>query len=156
MATHTKEQELIEIEQRFWDAMQSKDGGAAAQLTDDGSIIVGAQGVSKIDRKSMSKMTDEGKWELKEFSFNEKTRQVRFQDFRAAKGDQRPVRHRRKEQEGEQAPDLALQHEGRHEDDLHRVQQVEQERQVDKGLPDHEVEREVRDREGLEPAFEAF
>ena len=41
-------------------------------------IIVGAQGVSKIDRKSMAKMTDEGKWELKEFSFNEKTRQVRF------------------------------------------------------------------------------
>ena len=78
MATQTKEQELIEIEQRFWDAMQSKDGGAAAQLTDDGSIIVGAQGVSKIDRKSMAKMTDEGKWELKEFSFNEKTRQVRF------------------------------------------------------------------------------
>jgi uncharacterized protein (TIGR02246 family) len=78
MATQTKEEELIAIEQRFWDAMQSKDGGAAAQLTDDGSIIVGAQGVSKIDRKSMSKMTDEGKWELKEFSFNEKTRQVRF------------------------------------------------------------------------------
>lgn len=26
----------------------------------------------------MAKMTAEGKWELKEFSFNEKTRQVRF------------------------------------------------------------------------------
>ena len=29
MATQTKEQELIEIEQRFWDAMPSKDGGDA-------------------------------------------------------------------------------------------------------------------------------
>jgi uncharacterized protein (TIGR02246 family) len=77
-ATQTRERELIETEQRFWDAMQKKDGKAAAELTDDGSIIVGAQGVSKIDRKMMEKMTAEGKWELKQFSFNEKTRQVRF------------------------------------------------------------------------------
>ncbi|MBA2684777.1 MAG: nuclear transport factor 2 family protein [Gemmatimonadaceae bacterium] len=78
MTTQTKEQELIETEQAFWDAMKSKDGNAAQELTDDGSIIVGAQGVSAIDRKSMARMTAEGKWELKEFSFNEKTRQVRF------------------------------------------------------------------------------
>jgi uncharacterized protein (TIGR02246 family) len=78
MATQTKEQELIETEQHFWDAMKNKDGDAASRLTDDGSIVVGAQGVSKIDRKSMAKMTSEGKWELKEFSFDEKTRQVRF------------------------------------------------------------------------------
>jgi uncharacterized protein (TIGR02246 family) len=77
-ATQTKEQELIDTEQRFWDAMKNKDGKAAAELTDEGSIVVGAQGVSKIDRKSMEKMTAEGKWELKEFSFNAKTRQVRF------------------------------------------------------------------------------
>lgn len=78
METQTKEQEIIETEQRFWDAMQKKDGEAAARLTDDGCIIVGAQGVSAIDRKSMQKMTKEGKWELKQFSFNDKTRQVRF------------------------------------------------------------------------------
>ena len=78
MATQTKEQEIIDTEQDFWDAMQNKDGAAAARLTDDGCIIVGAQGVSAIDRTSMEKMTKEGKWELKQFSFNEKTRQVRF------------------------------------------------------------------------------
>lgn len=50
MATQTREQELVETEQHFWDAMQNKDGEAASELTDDGSIIVGAQGVSKIDR----------------------------------------------------------------------------------------------------------
>lgn len=77
-ATQTKEQELIETEQRFWSAMQKKDGKAAAELTDDASIIVGAQGVSKIDPKMMEKMMAEGKWELKQFSFDEKTRQVQF------------------------------------------------------------------------------
>jgi uncharacterized protein (TIGR02246 family) len=78
MATQTNEQELIDTEQHFWDAIQKKDAGGAAELTDDGCIIVGAQGVSAIDRKSMRKMTAEGKWELKQFSFNESTRQVRF------------------------------------------------------------------------------
>lgn len=76
--TQTREAELIETEQRFRDAMQKKDGKAAAELTDDGSIIVGAQGVSTIDRKSMEKMTKEGTWELQQFSFNDKTRQVRL------------------------------------------------------------------------------
>lgn len=78
MPTQTKEQELVETEQKFWDAMKNKDGEAAAELTDDGCIIVGAQGVSAIDRASMGKMTEGGKWELQQFTFNEKTRQLRF------------------------------------------------------------------------------
>ena len=78
MATQTREQEIVETEQQFWNAMQKKDGAAASRLTDDGCIIVGAQGVSAIDGASMGKMTKEGKWELKQFSFNDKTRQVRF------------------------------------------------------------------------------
>jgi uncharacterized protein (TIGR02246 family) len=78
METETKVQEIVETEQRFWDAMRNKDGETAARLTDDGCIIVGAQGVSAIDRQSMQKMTKEGKWELKRFSFNDETRRVRF------------------------------------------------------------------------------
>jgi uncharacterized protein (TIGR02246 family) len=78
MGTQTNEQELLDTEQRFWEAMQQKDGNRAAELTDDGCIIVGAQGVSAIDRTSMRKMTAEGQWELKRFSFNEKSRRVRF------------------------------------------------------------------------------
>lgn len=78
MATRTNEQELIDLEQRFWGTMREKDGNTAAELTDDGCIIVGSQGVAAIDRNSMRKMMADGKWELKQFSFNEKTRQVRF------------------------------------------------------------------------------
>lgn len=78
MATKTREQEVIDAERRFWDAMQTKDGGAAERMTDDGCIVVGAQGVSSIDPKAMGKMTSEGKWELTQYAFDEKTRQVRF------------------------------------------------------------------------------
>ena len=57
MTTQTREQELLEVESRFWDAMKDKDAQAAAQMTDDVCIIVGAQGVSSIDARSMAKMT---------------------------------------------------------------------------------------------------
>ncbi|MEP6618127.1 MAG: nuclear transport factor 2 family protein [bacterium] len=80
MATSTQQSasELVDVEQRFWDAMKDKDADAALHLTDDGCIVVGAQGVSAIDAKMMAKMTKEGTWELREFSFDEKTRQVRY------------------------------------------------------------------------------
>ena len=77
-ATQKREIEIVDVEQRFWTAMQKKDGKAAAELTDDGSIVVGATGVSVIEPEAMGKMTVEGKWELQQFSFDEKTRQIRF------------------------------------------------------------------------------
>ena len=69
---------VLEIERRFWNAMKDKDGQAAAKMTDDGCIVVGAQGVSAIDRKTMGKLTEEGEWELKQYAFDEKNAQVRF------------------------------------------------------------------------------
>ncbi len=74
----TNDQQLAEVENKFWRAMQEKDAQSAEQLTDNGCIVVGAQGVSAIDAKSMGKMTAEGKWELKEYVFDEKSRQIRF------------------------------------------------------------------------------
>lgn len=77
-STDGRADELVDVERRFWNAMQGKDAAAASELTDDGCVIVGAQGVSAIDAKTMGKLTREGSWELEEFSFDEKTRQVRF------------------------------------------------------------------------------
>jgi hypothetical protein len=72
------ERDLLQLERRFWDAMKEKDGQSAARMTDDGCIIVGAQGVSAIDRPTMEKLTVEGNWELKQYSFDEENAQVRF------------------------------------------------------------------------------
>lgn len=71
-------QELLQQERMFWNAMKEKDAGAAARMTDDSCIVVGAQGVSAIDRQSMAKMTEEGEWELEQYTFDDKTAQVRF------------------------------------------------------------------------------
>jgi uncharacterized protein (TIGR02246 family) len=73
-----KEQELLDVEKRFWDAMKRKDAHAAEQMTDDDCIIVGAQGVSQIDRKTMAKLTTEGQWELEQYTFDSTTSRVRF------------------------------------------------------------------------------
>jgi len=63
--------EILDAEQRFWGAMKTKDARVAEQMTDDGCIVVGAQGVSRIDAKTMGKLTTEGKWELEQFAFDD-------------------------------------------------------------------------------------
>jgi uncharacterized protein (TIGR02246 family) len=77
-STDGRSEELMDVERRFWNAMQAKDAAAASDLTDDGCVIVGAQGVSAIDAKTMAKLTREGTWELEEYSFDDQSRQVRF------------------------------------------------------------------------------
>ncbi|MEP6732733.1 MAG: nuclear transport factor 2 family protein [bacterium] len=76
--TASQKKELVDIERKFWDAMKTKDAQSAGRLTDDGCIVVGAQGVSAIDSKMMAKMTSEGTWDLKQYSFDEKNMQVKF------------------------------------------------------------------------------
>jgi len=78
MNSPAKTNELLKLEHRFWNAMQKKDARVAEQMTDDGCIVVGAQGVSAIDAKTMGKLTTEGKWELGEYSFDENNTQVRM------------------------------------------------------------------------------
>jgi ketosteroid isomerase-like protein len=70
--------ELLEHERRFWDAMRDKDGEAASEMTADNCIVVGAQGVSAIDPKTMARLTKEGEWELERYTFDESTAQVQF------------------------------------------------------------------------------
>ena len=76
--TNALEQELMDVERRFWNAMQEKDAATASRLTDDQCVIVGAQGVSAIDANTMAKLTSEGQWELKQYSLDEQSRQIRF------------------------------------------------------------------------------
>jgi hypothetical protein len=75
-----KAQELFDVERRFWDAMKAKDARVAEQMTDDNCIVVGAQGVSEIDGKTMARLTKEGQWDLQQYSFDQTNAHVRFID----------------------------------------------------------------------------
>lgn len=78
MTATAKTHELLDLERRFWDAMRDKDGEAASEMTADNCIVVGAQGVSAVDRKTMAKLTNEGDWELERYTFDDSTAQVTF------------------------------------------------------------------------------
>ncbi len=78
MTTEAQKRELLDRERRFWDAMKEKDAQSAERMTDDGCIVVGAQGVSAIDSKTMGKMLTEGQWELQQYSFDDTKTEVRF------------------------------------------------------------------------------
>jgi uncharacterized protein (TIGR02246 family) len=71
MTTKTLERELLDLEKRYWRAMQEKDVDAAMRLTDDPCIITGAQGVSRVDRKTFEKLMTNAPWEIKEFEIDD-------------------------------------------------------------------------------------
>ena len=64
-------QELLELERKFWKAMQDKDAETAMEMTDDTCIVAGAQGVSTIDRKTMGGMLTGGSWTLEDFEIGD-------------------------------------------------------------------------------------
>ena len=78
MTTTTHSKELLDHERKFWDAMKSKDALTASRMTDDGCIVVGAQGVSAIDAQTMGTLTESQEWQLEKYSFDEDSAQVRF------------------------------------------------------------------------------
>jgi hypothetical protein len=70
MAIKTINKEMLDLEHRFWDAMQRKDGQTAKAMTHANCVVVGAQGASTIDRETMGKLTVEGNWTLEQYEID--------------------------------------------------------------------------------------
>jgi hypothetical protein len=73
MSDHAKptRSEIINLEKSYWDAMKAKDGGRSAELSGHTSLVTGAQGVSSIAKSKMGAMTEEGKWTLNSYEFDD-------------------------------------------------------------------------------------
>lgn len=65
------QQELLTLETRFWTAIKDRDSGTAARLSDDPSLVVGAQGVGELHRDALARMLDEATYELHGFSLKD-------------------------------------------------------------------------------------
>jgi hypothetical protein len=65
------EQDILAREKEFWQSMIDKDADAGAAMMGESSLVTGAQGVGKIDRKSFAKMMEQGKWTLHKFDFSD-------------------------------------------------------------------------------------
>ena len=68
--TPTKD-DIIALETSYWDAMKAKDGTRTAQLSGKTSLVTGAQGVMSIAKSKMGKMTEDGKWTLESYAFDD-------------------------------------------------------------------------------------
>lgn len=71
MADDALHAEITRLENQFFQAMQDQDADAAARLTDEPCIITGAQGVARIDKKTMAGMMKNASWKLKRFEITD-------------------------------------------------------------------------------------
>ncbi|MGM9486988.1 nuclear transport factor 2 family protein [Ideonella sp. YS5] len=58
------EHEILALEMRFWDAVQSRDSETAASLSDDPCIVVGSHGVGEIGHETFSQLMKQDKWTI--------------------------------------------------------------------------------------------
>jgi hypothetical protein len=64
------EQEIIELERKYWQAMVDHDLDAALQMTADPCIVAGASGVAVVSHEKYRQIFDSAPWELLEFSID--------------------------------------------------------------------------------------
>jgi hypothetical protein len=67
MAAGHAEQELIELEKRYWQAIKDRNVEAATSMSDDPCIVTGPQGVGRVDRRTLGAMIRSPSWTLREF-----------------------------------------------------------------------------------------
>jgi ketosteroid isomerase-like protein len=71
MATKTMERTLLGLEQQYWQALKDKDVDTALDLTADECLIVGSQGVRRIDRSTYKAMMQDETWKLVDFTIRD-------------------------------------------------------------------------------------
>lgn len=64
------EQQLVELERKYWDAMIAKDVDTAVRMSDDPCFVTGASGVSSIDAAQYRKLMTEGTWTLHSYTMD--------------------------------------------------------------------------------------
>ena len=67
MPTTTVVQELLELENEYWRAIQDQDADTVMRLSDDPCTIAGAQGVRSIDRRTLAGLMKDTPYTLHSF-----------------------------------------------------------------------------------------
>jgi ketosteroid isomerase-like protein len=80
MTATTVEQELLELEKEYWQAMKRNDVDAALRMTTDPCIVAGASGVSSIDHATFKKMMTGAPWKINKFEIKDGAQVQRLTD----------------------------------------------------------------------------
>ena len=70
MSNTAVENELVNLERRYWNAMKDKNVEDALQMTDEPCIVTGAQGVGRVSREEFRKLMVNATWTLHGFEMN--------------------------------------------------------------------------------------
>jgi hypothetical protein len=71
MATSPSEEEIIQLEKRYWTALRDQDGDAAARLSGDPCIVAGASGVASLPRRQLEAMLQDPSWKVMDFALSD-------------------------------------------------------------------------------------
>jgi len=71
MPAATVEQELIDLEKQYWQAIKDKNADVAMRLSDDPCIVTGAQGVGRIARRTLAGMMKSASFRLHDFQLRD-------------------------------------------------------------------------------------
>jgi hypothetical protein len=63
--------EILDLERRYWEAMQARDARTAVSLTEFPCLIAGASGVRSVDQPSYEKMLTGASWRIQEFEIED-------------------------------------------------------------------------------------
>ena len=71
MTTQTVEQELLELEQEYWQAVKDKNTDGVTRLSDEPCFITGAQGVRRVSRQELTGLTKSTSYTLHDFRISD-------------------------------------------------------------------------------------
>ncbi|MGE0870694.1 MAG: nuclear transport factor 2 family protein [Kofleriaceae bacterium] len=67
-----EEQQLVDLERQYWQAIKDRDVDAVLKLTADECIVTGPQGIGVLKNDELAKMMGEAKYDLDEFSLGDR------------------------------------------------------------------------------------
>jgi len=72
------ENQIVELERRYWQALVNGDNDTTVMLSDDPCIVAGAQGIASLDRPAVAGMMRQATWKLRSFEIDPdlKVRQI--------------------------------------------------------------------------------
>ena len=70
------DQELLELERQYWDALKDGDAGVVRRLTADNSTTAGARGVNVLSPDSIAKMVASAPYKLNSYRIDPQTTRI--------------------------------------------------------------------------------
>ena len=65
------DKELIELERQYWQAIQDRDGATATRLSDARCVVIGPQGIGKLDREALAGLVEDAPYQLKRWRLDD-------------------------------------------------------------------------------------